>query len=132
MTSPSCTYFLVNLGLLLPKNVYDSFQNGHHVIRRSDRYWTRLSTNVIIEQVIRISQGADKKQRCERGLWTGLAAGDARITCSSKSNVNHSLLPGIIQVHTRILFCRGVTSPQLVPINGANMCRKRGMKDTYL
>ena len=26
--------------------------------------------------------------------------------------INHSLLPNVIQVHTRILFCRGLTPPQ--------------------
>lgn len=33
-------------------DVYNSFQNGHHVIRRSDRYWSGLSTDLIIEQVL--------------------------------------------------------------------------------
>ena len=32
--------------------VYKQFQNGHHVIRRSDRYWSGLSTDLIIEQVL--------------------------------------------------------------------------------
>ena len=32
--------------------VYRSFQEGHHVIRRTDRYWAGLSTDLIIEQVL--------------------------------------------------------------------------------
>ncbi|KAG1697184.1 hypothetical protein GQR58_006011 [Nymphon striatum] len=57
-------------------DVYDSFQNGHHVIRRSDRsdrYWRGLSTDLIIEQVLMSSvksrggmtrgRGMDETQR---------------------------------------------------------------------
>ena len=32
--------------------VYDMFLNGFHVIRRSDRYWAGLSSDLIIEQVL--------------------------------------------------------------------------------
>ena len=32
--------------------VYHHFQNGLHVIRRSDRYWAGLSTDLVIEQVL--------------------------------------------------------------------------------
>lgn len=33
-------------------DVYQSFKNGHHVLRRSDRFWGGLSTDLIIEQVL--------------------------------------------------------------------------------
>lgn len=32
--------------------VYNSFMEGLHVVRRSDRFWAGLSTDLIIEQVI--------------------------------------------------------------------------------
>lgn len=32
--------------------VYQAFLNGHHVIRRSDRYWAGLSTDLVIEQML--------------------------------------------------------------------------------
>ncbi|KAK7508145.1 hypothetical protein BaRGS_00000384 [Batillaria attramentaria] len=33
-------------------DVYQKFINGHHVIRRSDRFWAGLSSDLIIEQVL--------------------------------------------------------------------------------
>ena len=33
-------------------DVYQSFKNGHHVLRRSDRFWGGLSTDLINEQVL--------------------------------------------------------------------------------
>lgn len=33
-------------------DVYNKFQEGYHVVRRSDRYWAGLSTDLIIEQVL--------------------------------------------------------------------------------
>ena len=32
--------------------VFKQFQEGHHVVRRSDRYWAGLSTDLVIEQVL--------------------------------------------------------------------------------
>lgn len=32
--------------------VYQNFVNGHHVIRRSDRFWAGLSSDLVIEQVL--------------------------------------------------------------------------------
>ncbi|KAL8624972.1 hypothetical protein ACOMHN_039859 [Nucella lapillus] len=32
--------------------VHDAFMQGHHVLRRSDRYWAGLSTDLVIEQVL--------------------------------------------------------------------------------
>ena len=34
------------------KEVHALFCNGYHVIRRSDRYWGGLSTDLVIEQVL--------------------------------------------------------------------------------
>ena len=39
---------------LTNKKVYERFQNGYHVVRRSQRYWGGLSTDLIIEQVTSI------------------------------------------------------------------------------
>ena len=33
-------------------DVYKAFASGYHVVRRSDRYWAGLSTDLIIEQVL--------------------------------------------------------------------------------
>lgn len=33
-------------------DVYQQFQDGLHVVRRSDRYWAGLSTDLVIEQVL--------------------------------------------------------------------------------
>lgn len=33
-------------------DVYQQFENGYHVVRRSDRYWAGLSTDLVIEQVL--------------------------------------------------------------------------------
>lgn len=33
-------------------DVHKSFQDGLHVVRKSDRYWSRLSTDLVIEQVL--------------------------------------------------------------------------------
>ena len=37
-------------------SVYNSFVDGLHVVRCSDRFWAGLSTDLIIEQVILIVQ----------------------------------------------------------------------------
>ena len=57
--------------------VYDMFLNGFHVIRRSDRYWAGLSSDLIIEQVLMRNlkasggltrgKGMDETQRL---IWT--------------------------------------------------------------
>ena len=33
-------------------DIYRSFQDGLHVVRRSDRHWAGLSTDLVIEQVL--------------------------------------------------------------------------------
>ena len=33
-------------------NVYKLFQEGYHVIRRSDRHWAGLSTDLVIKQML--------------------------------------------------------------------------------
>ena len=40
-----------NLPLSRP-DVYNSFLEGHHVVRRSDRYWGGLSSDLTIEQIL--------------------------------------------------------------------------------
>jgi len=36
-------------------DVYTSFQDGLHVVRRCDRYWAELSTDLAIKQVLMLS-----------------------------------------------------------------------------
>ena len=33
-------------------SVYEHFLRGYHVIRRTDRYWDDLSSDLVIEQVL--------------------------------------------------------------------------------
>ncbi len=33
-------------------DVYQSFKMGHHAVRRSDRFWAGLSSDLVIEQVL--------------------------------------------------------------------------------
>lgn len=42
---------LAQLSIQHPE-VHHQFQNGFHVVRRSDRYWAGLSTDLLIEQVL--------------------------------------------------------------------------------
>lgn len=48
--------------------VYNSFQNGLHVIRRSDRYWAGLSPDLVIEQVLMRSVKASGGLTRGRGM----------------------------------------------------------------
>ncbi len=48
-------YVYLQMMLNLPKSysdVYQTFINGFHVVRRSDRYWAGLQTDLVIEQVL--------------------------------------------------------------------------------
>ena len=48
-------YIYLQMMLRLPEthpDVYKKFEEGFHVVRHSDRYWTGLSTDLIIEQVL--------------------------------------------------------------------------------
>lgn len=49
-------------------NVYQSFCNGTHVVRRSDRFWTGLSADLVIEQVLMRSFKAPGGLTRGRGL----------------------------------------------------------------
>ena len=55
MTSPPETH----------PDVYKRFQDGYHVVRRSDRYWAGLSTDLLIEQVLM------RSIKTHRGLTRG-------------------------------------------------------------
>ena len=50
-----CAYIyltqMINLQYVHPE-IHALFCNGYHVIRRSDRYWGGLSTDLVIEQVL--------------------------------------------------------------------------------
>ena len=43
--------FMLSLETVNP-GVYQGFMSGLHVIRRSDRYWAGLSTDLVIEQAL--------------------------------------------------------------------------------
>ena len=45
--------------------VHSHFRNGNHVVRRSDRFWAGLSTDLIIEQVLM------RSLKTSRGLTRG-------------------------------------------------------------
>ena len=57
--------------------VYQYFQSGLHVVRRSDRYWAGLSTDLVIEQVLRrsmktsggLTRGCGMTER-QRLIWS--------------------------------------------------------------
>ena len=51
-------YVYLQMMLNLPEShpdVHQQFEKGYHVVRRSDRYWAGLSTDLTIEQVLRRS-----------------------------------------------------------------------------
>ena len=58
------------------RRVYEAFMSGFHVIRRSDRYWAGLSSNLVIEQVLMrsvktkggITRGKGMSE-CQRAQW---------------------------------------------------------------
>ncbi|KAL5005113.1 hypothetical protein ScPMuIL_018569 [Solemya velum] len=49
-------------------DVYAMFEAGHHVLRRSDRYWARLSIDIVIEQVLIRSMKTSKGLTRGRGM----------------------------------------------------------------
>ena len=56
--------------------VYEAFKTGHHVIRRSDRYWAGLSPDLVIEQVlmrsVKTTGGMTRGKgmsECQRAQW---------------------------------------------------------------
>ena len=58
-------------------DVYHKFSNGLHVVRRSDRYWAGLSSDLVIEQALMrslktsggLTQGSGMTEE-QRSLWT--------------------------------------------------------------
>ena len=48
--------------------VYERFYNGHHVIRRSGRFWAGLSPDLVIEQVLMGSVKSTGGLTCGRGF----------------------------------------------------------------
>ena len=48
--------------------IFSAFQAGHHVIRRSNRYWAGLSTDLVIEQVLMRSVKATGGMTRGRGM----------------------------------------------------------------
>ena len=79
-----------------------------------------LSTFCVTSQSRHLLEKAQNSQNKTQDVWL---PSYVHINVKKCQNVNHSLLSSIIQVHTRILFCRGVTPPQRVTINGASVCK---------
>ena len=48
--------------------VHDLFQAGYHIVRRSDRYWGGLSTDLVIEQVLMRSVKSQGEVTSGRGM----------------------------------------------------------------
>ena len=54
--------------------VYQHFQDGLHVIRRSDHYWAGLSSDLVIEQVLMRSMKTGGGLTRGRGTHTAIFA----------------------------------------------------------
>jgi hypothetical protein len=74
----SLSLYLQDMAGLPSKNpkVYQDFLNGHHVLRRSDRFWAGLSTDLMIEQMlmrsVKSSGGLTRGRgmsESQRALW---------------------------------------------------------------
>ena len=48
---PECTFNMTGLESTHPDVIFNNFQDGFHVARRSSRSWVGLSTDLMIEQV---------------------------------------------------------------------------------
>ena len=55
-------------------DVYNQFQHGYHVIRRSDRYWAGMSSDLVIEQTLM------KSVKSTGGLTRGRGMGETQRT----------------------------------------------------
>ena len=73
------TYLYLQTMYQLPMthpNMYEHFQNGLHVIRRSDHFWAGLSTNLVIEQTLMcalkssggLTRGSGMTER-QKAIW---------------------------------------------------------------
>ena len=50
-------------------DIHQKFESGHHVVRRSNRHWSGLSTDLVIKQVLRsmkITGGLTRGGECQR------------------------------------------------------------------
>ena len=54
--------------------VFETFSNGHHVVRRSERYWAGLSPDLVIEQVLM------RSVKTTGGLTRGRGIGESQRT----------------------------------------------------
>ncbi|GFO01027.1 hypothetical protein PoB_002753200 [Plakobranchus ocellatus] len=54
--------------------VFSAFSAGYHVLRRSDRFWAELSTDLVIEQTLM------RSMKSVRGLARGRDMGDSQLT----------------------------------------------------
>ena len=67
--------------------VHDLFQAGYHVVRRRDRYWGGLSTDLVIQQVLMRSvksqggltrgRGMNEIQTCVAPVHTSMCSGES-------------------------------------------------------
>ena len=52
------------------KKVYTTFLDGNHIVRRSDRFWGGLSTDLIIKQVLmRSVKSVGGMSEAQRAQW---------------------------------------------------------------
>jgi len=111
---------MLSLGDTHP-DVYSNFQKGHHVIRRSDRYWAGLSTDLIIEQVL------IRSIKSRGGLTRGRGINEPQrlvwlLSMPACSEVNFAM-----QSFSGVIY---ETSEQHKDISKSRV--KRDMKDTFL
>ena len=99
--------------------VYNSFMSGHHVVRRSDRQWAGLSTDLVIEQVlmrsVKTSGGLTRgRGMTEQQRVTWLLSMPA---CADVNRAMHEL--------TGVNFCLNYQNKDM-----SKTCMGRDMKDT--
>jgi len=79
--------------------VYESFCNGHHVIRRSERYWAGLSPDLVIEQVLM------RSVKTTGGLTRGRGIGESQRTQWLLSTPACAEINSAIQEVTGTQYC---------------------------
>ena len=79
-------------------HVYEGFVSGYHVVRRSDRFWAGLSTDLIIEQVLMrslkttggLTRGSGMTEQ-QRVTWLLSTPACAQTSCAMQDLVGRSM-----------------------------------------
>ena len=121
------TQFLHQICIYVPSNhavdhpvVHDLFQAGYHVVRRSDRYWGGLFTDLVIEQVLM------RSVKSQGGLTRGRGINEIQRLLWLLS------MPACAQVNVAIQTLTGVryeSSKQHKELGKAR--QTRDMRDTF-